>query len=55
MNFTPSSGAELQSEYFVPREKGYQAILAVERLREHITPASFPSRNCAPSTLTIFG
>ncbi len=38
MNFTPSSGAELQSEYFVPREKGYQAILAVEELRDQITP-----------------
>jgi xylitol oxidase len=38
MNFTPSSGAELQSEYFVPRDKGYEAILAVERLREQITP-----------------
>jgi xylitol oxidase len=38
MNFTPSSGAELQSEYFVPRDKGYQAILAVEQLRDHITP-----------------
>ncbi len=38
MNFTPSSGEELQSEYFVPRDKGYQAILAVERLRDHIGP-----------------
>jgi xylitol oxidase len=38
MNFTPSSGNELQSEYFVPREKGYQAILAVEQLRDHVTP-----------------
>ena len=38
MNFTPSSGAELQSEYFVPREKGYEAILAVEQLRDQITP-----------------
>lgn len=38
MNFTPSSGNELQSEYFVPRDKGYEAILAVERLRDHITP-----------------
>ncbi len=38
MNFTPSSGAELQSEYFVPREKGYQAMLAMEKLRDHITP-----------------
>lgn len=43
MNFTPSSGAELQSEYFVPREKGYQAILAVERLRDRITPHLFVS------------
>jgi len=41
MNFTPSSGAELQSEFFVPREKGYEAILAVEKLRDHITPHLF--------------
>jgi xylitol oxidase len=38
MNFIPSSGDELQAEYFVPRDKAYQAILAVERLRDHITP-----------------
>ena len=38
MNFTPSSGNELQSEYFVPREKGYQAMLAVERLKDRVTP-----------------
>jgi alditol oxidase len=38
MNFTPSSGQEIQSEYFVPREHGYQAMLAVEELRDHITP-----------------
>ena len=38
MNFTPSSGAEIQTEYFVPREKAYQAILAVEKLRDQITP-----------------
>jgi xylitol oxidase len=41
MNFTPSSGAELQAEYFVPREKGYEAILAVEGLRDHVTPHLF--------------
>jgi xylitol oxidase len=41
MNFTPSSGDELQSEYFVPRDKAYQAIIAVEQLREHITPHLF--------------
>ena len=38
MEFTPSSGEELQSEYFVPREQGYQAIRAVETLRNQITP-----------------
>ncbi len=41
MNFTPSSGAELQTEYFVPREHGYEAILAVEKLRDRITPLLF--------------
>jgi xylitol oxidase len=41
MNFTPSSGAELQTEYFVPRAKGYQAIAAVEQLRDQITPHLF--------------
>ena len=41
MNFTPSSGAELQTEYFVPRDKAYQAILAVEELRDQITPHLF--------------
>jgi xylitol oxidase len=41
INFTPSSGAELQSEYFVPREHGYEAILAVEKLRDRITPHLF--------------
>lgn len=41
MNFTPSSGAELQSEYFVPRERGYEAILAVEALRDRVTPHLF--------------
>jgi xylitol oxidase len=43
MNFTPSSGAELQSEYFVPRESGYAAINAVEQLRDQITPHLFIS------------
>lgn len=43
MNFTPSSGAELQSEFFVPREKAYPAILAVEELREKVTPHLFIS------------
>jgi xylitol oxidase len=38
MGFTPSAGKELQSEYFVPREHAVEAILAVERLRNQITP-----------------
>jgi xylitol oxidase len=38
MNFTPSSGEELQAEYFVPRDKGYAAIQAVDQLRDHISP-----------------
>jgi xylitol oxidase len=41
MNFTPSSGAELQTEYFVPRDRAYQAIFAVEQLRDRITPHLF--------------
>src|SRR6202021_3240609 len=41
MNFTPSSGRELQTEYFVPRDRGYEAILAVEQLKDRITPHLF--------------
>lgn len=38
LNFTPSSGQELQTEFFVPFERGYEAIRAVETLRDKITP-----------------
>jgi xylitol oxidase len=38
MDFTPSSGEELQSEYFVPRERAVEAIGAVGELRDQITP-----------------
>ena len=41
MEFTPSSGRELQTEYFVPRDRGYDAILAVEKLKDLITPHLF--------------
>jgi len=41
MNFTPSSGRELQTEYFVPLDRGYEAIRAVESLRDRITPHLF--------------
>jgi alditol oxidase len=43
IHFTPSSGQELQSEYLIPREHGYRAILAVEELRDHVTPHLFIS------------
>ncbi len=38
MGFTPSAGKELQSEYLLPRRNAVEAILAVERLRDQITP-----------------
>jgi len=38
MGFTPSAGKELQTEYFVPRQHAVDAILAVERLRDQISP-----------------
>ena len=39
MGFTPSAGKELQSEYFVPRQHAVEAILAVEHLRDQISPS----------------
>lgn len=39
LEFTPSSGDELQSEYFVPREAAVEALRAVHRLREVVVPA----------------
>jgi alditol oxidase len=53
MNFTPSSGRELQTEYLVPRDRGYEAILAVEKLRDQITPHLFVTelRTIAPDNL----
>ncbi len=38
MDFTPSSGDELQAEYFVPRDRAVEAILAVERMGDQIAP-----------------
>ncbi|GAC1630257.1 MAG: FAD-binding protein [Candidatus Acidiferrum sp.] len=38
MGFTPSAGKELQSEYFVPHKNALDAILAVEKLHEQISP-----------------
>ena len=36
--FTPSSGQELQTEFFVPFDRAYEAVRAVETLRDQITP-----------------
>ncbi|MCC3374442.1 FAD-binding protein [Cohnella sp. REN36] len=38
MDFTPSAGDELQSEYFVPRGEAYAALRAIDRLKERIAP-----------------
>ncbi|WP_133273437.1 D-arabinono-1,4-lactone oxidase [Hymenobacter radiodurans] len=39
LGFTPSSGQELQSEYFVPLRHAQEAIRAVARLHEHLRPS----------------
>ncbi len=38
MGFTPSSGEELQSEYFVAREDAIAAIEAIRRIADHVRP-----------------
>jgi alditol oxidase len=43
MGFKPSTGKELQGEYFVPIEHAYEAIMAMEKLHEKITPHLFIS------------
>ena len=43
MGFTPSSGVELQSEYFVPRDQALEAIQAIARLGKQISPHLFIS------------
>jgi xylitol oxidase len=43
MGFTPSSGTELQSEYFVPLHHGIEAFSAVARLGRQISPHLFIS------------
>jgi alditol oxidase len=38
MGFMPSAGKELQTEYFVPRHNAVDAILAVARLHDQVSP-----------------
>jgi xylitol oxidase len=53
MGFIPSSGKELQTEYFVPRTNAVDAILAIQRLGKQISPYLFISeiRSIAPDNL----
>ncbi len=43
MGFTPSSGVELQSEYFVPRRNAVDAIMAISKLKDQVGPHLFTS------------
>ncbi len=43
MGFTPSSGKELQTEYFVPHQHGLEAILAIQKLGKQVGPHLFIS------------
>ena len=38
MDFIPSSGEELQSEYFIPRQHALAAFRAIDRLRDDVSP-----------------
>lgn len=41
MGFTPSSGKELQSEYFIAFEHAYEGLMAIEKLNEKVSPHLF--------------
>jgi xylitol oxidase len=41
MGFTPSSGKELQSEYFIPQKHAVEAILAIQKMGRQIGPHLF--------------
>ena len=43
MEFQPSAGKELQSEFFVPFESGYEALMAVQEMADMIHPHLFIS------------
>jgi xylitol oxidase len=38
LEFTPSAGEELQSEYILPRQHAFAAFCAIDQLRKHIAP-----------------
>lgn len=43
MGFTPSNGAELQTEYFVPLKQGMEAFSAIAKMGSQISPHLFIS------------
>jgi alditol oxidase len=55
MGFTPSSGKELQTEYFIPKQHAVEAILAIQRLGKEIGPHLFITeiRTIAADTLWL--
>jgi alditol oxidase len=38
LDFTPSSGTELQSEYLMPRRHAIEALAAIDRIRDQVAP-----------------
>jgi xylitol oxidase len=38
MDFTPSSGEELQTEYLIPRQYAFEALQVIDQLRDRIAP-----------------
>jgi xylitol oxidase len=53
LEYTPSAGEELQSEYFVPRQHACSAFRAIDAIREQVTPQLLISevRTIAADTL----
>jgi xylitol oxidase len=43
MEFQPSAGKELQSEYFIPFENAFEALMAVSEIADQISPHLFIS------------
>jgi xylitol oxidase len=54
LGFTPSSGAELQSEYAVPREHGAAAVQELRRLGTVVAPLLFVSEIRAVAADTLW-
>ncbi len=54
MGFTPSSGKELQTEYFLPFEHAYEAMMAINSLHEKITPHLFVTEIRAVAADTLW-